>query len=250
MEKEDGISQNLTANNTISLETEEEYKERWNSIRVMYFTMFLMALGFSVVLTGVWPYLDELDPSAGKEFMGYVVAANPLAQMVFSPLVGWWGNRRGSVRLPLVMSLLLFTGASAAYSMLEAVPSHRKYWMLLSRFFIGVSSANIAICRSYLSAATKVKERTGAVSMVSLAQVLGFIVGPGLQAIVTPLGEKGKTLLRGWITLNMYTAAGWINVLLGIINAALFSPVFFVERPIAAREAMVLSGAESDWVPL
>ncbi|XP_046670778.1 major facilitator superfamily domain-containing protein 8 [Homalodisca vitripennis] len=44
----------------------------------------------------------------------------------------------------------------------------------------------------------------------------------------------------------MYTAAGWINVLLGIINAALFSPVFFVERPIAAREAMVLSGAESE----
>jgi len=40
-------------------------------------------------------------------------------------------------------------------------------------------SASIAICRSYLSAATKLKERTGAVSMVSLAQILGFIVGPG-----------------------------------------------------------------------
>jgi len=40
-------------------------------------------------------------------------------------------------------------------------------------------SASIAVCRSYLSAATKLKERTGAVSMVSLAQVLGFVVGPG-----------------------------------------------------------------------
>jgi hypothetical protein len=40
-------------------------------------------------------------------------------------------------------------------------------------------SASIAVCRSYLSAATKLEERTGAVSMVSLAQVLGFVVGPG-----------------------------------------------------------------------
>lgn len=46
------------------LETEEEYRERWNSIRIMYFTMFLMALGFSVVLTGVWPYLDKVKPVA------------------------------------------------------------------------------------------------------------------------------------------------------------------------------------------
>lgn len=82
----------------------------------------------------------QLDPSAGKVFMGYVVAANPLAQMLCSPLMGWWGNRRGSVRLPLVVSLLVFTLASGAYSVLEALPSYRKYWMLMSRFFIGVSS--------------------------------------------------------------------------------------------------------------
>lgn len=43
------------------IETEEEYKQRWLSIRIMYFTMFLMALGFSVVLTGVWPYLDDVS---------------------------------------------------------------------------------------------------------------------------------------------------------------------------------------------
>lgn len=228
------------------LETEDEYKQRWLSIRIMYFTMFLMALGFSVVLTGVWPYLDDLDPSAGKEFMGYVVAANPFAQMMFSPLVGWWGNCRGSVRLPLIASLIVFTLASGCYSTLNLLPTHRKYWMLLSRFFVGVSSANIAICRSYLSAATKLKERTGAVSMVSLAQVLGFIVGPGLQAAVTPLGEKGIMLFNGWLLLNMYTAAGWINVVLGVLNGLLFCPFIFRERPIAAKEAMLLSGAESE----
>lgn len=43
------------------LETESEYRERWISIRVIYFTMFLMSLGFSIIITGVWPYLDKVS---------------------------------------------------------------------------------------------------------------------------------------------------------------------------------------------
>lgn len=43
------------------LETEQEYKERWRSIYIIYFTMFLISLGFSIIVTGVWPYLDEVS---------------------------------------------------------------------------------------------------------------------------------------------------------------------------------------------
>jgi len=49
----------------------------------------------------------------------------------------------------------------------------------ISCYTFGVPAGNIAACRSYLSAATRHRERTPAVSMVSLAQVLGFIFGPG-----------------------------------------------------------------------
>nr|CAD7455789.1 unnamed protein product [Timema tahoe] len=106
--------------------------------------------------------------------------------------------------------------------------------------------ANIAVCRSYLSAATTLQERTGAVSMVSLAQVLGFVVGPGLQTLVTPLGDQGVSIAVWMPTINMYTAAGWINVLLGAINFILFLPAIFKERRIAAREAMLKQGVERE----
>ena len=46
---------------TDGLETIDEYKERWRSIRIIYFTMFLMSLGFSIVLTGLWPFLDSVS---------------------------------------------------------------------------------------------------------------------------------------------------------------------------------------------
>lgn len=43
------------------LETPQERRERWRSVYVIYFTMFQMSLGFSIVLTGVWPYLDKVS---------------------------------------------------------------------------------------------------------------------------------------------------------------------------------------------
>ncbi|XP_058462367.1 major facilitator superfamily domain-containing protein 8 isoform X2 [Malaya genurostris] len=178
--------------------------------------------------------------------MGWIVSANPVGQMIFSPLVGMWSNKLGSIRLPLLCSLALFSIASGMYSTLELFTSHHKYWMLYSRFLIGVSSSSIAVCRSYLSAATKLKERTGAVSMVSLAQTLGFIVGPALQGVVTPLGDRGYPLLRYTLHLNMYTATGWINVVMGIMNFCLFLPFIFKEKRIAAREAMIKRGMETE----
>jgi hypothetical protein len=42
------------------LETEHERQSRLTSLRIIYFTMFLMTLGFSIILTGIWPYLDKV----------------------------------------------------------------------------------------------------------------------------------------------------------------------------------------------
>lgn len=80
--------------------------------------------------------------------------------------------------------------------------------------------------------------------MVSLAQVLGFVVGPGLQTAVTPLGESGVYFMN--IPFNMYTMPGWINVAMGILNFALFLPWNFTEHRIAIREAMRNEGKQTE----
>lgn len=75
--------------------------------------------------------------------MTLAVAANPLGQMIFSPLIGWWSNKLGSSRLPMLITLAIFTFASGFYSILEILPiESRKMAMLVSRFLVGVSSGN------------------------------------------------------------------------------------------------------------
>lgn len=56
---QDGEEAERVAEGT-GLETDQERRERWRSVYVIYFTMFQMSLGFSIVLTGVWPYLDKV----------------------------------------------------------------------------------------------------------------------------------------------------------------------------------------------
>ncbi|XP_039754650.1 major facilitator superfamily domain-containing protein 8 isoform X2 [Pararge aegeria] len=232
------------------LETEQERRERWRSVYVIYFTMFQMSLGFSIVLTGVWPYLDKLQPGTSKEALGLAVGASPLGQLAASPLLGLWANRAGSARAPMLASLALFVLASALYAQLHLARPHALAALLGARALVGVSSANVAVARAYLSAATRAGERTRAVAAASLAQVLGFVVGPALQAAAAPLGPGAPYAPPGAaqpaLRLDMYTAPGWANALLGLLNLLLFLPCCFKEHPIAAREAMLAHGKQSE----
>lgn len=89
---------------------------------------------------GVRVRLLQLEPGSQKEVLGLAVGANPLGQLIFSPLLGYWANRAGRARAPLVASLVLFVLASVLYAQLHLTRPHAHYWMLLARFLIGVSS--------------------------------------------------------------------------------------------------------------
>lgn len=115
--------------------------------------------------------------------------------------------------------------------------------MLMTRFFVGVAAASDAVCFSYISAATKIDERTHALSMASLAQVVGFIVGPLLQAAFSAIGDG--VILPGGFHLSMYTSPGYVNILFGIINIILFLPHIFNDHNIAVREQMLVQNKET-----
>uniref|UniRef100_A0A3Q2YMW5 Major facilitator superfamily domain containing 8 n=1 Tax=Hippocampus comes TaxID=109280 RepID=A0A3Q2YMW5_HIPCM len=156
---------------------DDDYRSRWRSIRVMYFTMFLSSVGFTIVITSLWPYLEKSDDSADATFLGWVVAAYSLGQMVASPLFGLWSNYRRR-REPLVCSIFINLSANIYYAYASLPSTGDKYHILISRAFVGFGAGNVAVVRSYVAGATSLKERTNAMANMSACQALGFILGP------------------------------------------------------------------------
>uniref|UniRef100_A0A7N6BE04 Major facilitator superfamily (MFS) profile domain-containing protein n=1 Tax=Anabas testudineus TaxID=64144 RepID=A0A7N6BE04_ANATE len=203
-----------------SLHTVEDYRSRWRSIRVMYFTMFLSSVGFTIVITSVWPYLQKIDESADASFLGWVVAAYSLGQMVASPIFGLWSNKRPR-REPLVCSIFINLSANIYYAYVYLPRTNNKFHMLISRAFVGFGAGNVAVVRSYVAGATSLKERTSAMANMSACQALGFILGPALQACLSFIGEQGVTVKIIQLQLNMYTAPALLAAAFGLINILL-----------------------------
>uniref|UniRef100_A0A672NDJ5 Major facilitator superfamily (MFS) profile domain-containing protein n=1 Tax=Sinocyclocheilus grahami TaxID=75366 RepID=A0A672NDJ5_SINGR len=195
-------------------------RSRWRSIRVMYFTMFLSSVGFTIVITSIWPYLKKIDESADASFLGWVVAAYSLGQMVASPLFGLWSNHRPR-REPLICSIFINVSANIYYAYVYLPPSHKTIHMLLARTFVGIGAGNVAVVRSYVAGATSLKERTSAMANMSACQALGFILGPALQAALSFIGETGVSVNVIQLQVNMYTAPALLAACLGIINILL-----------------------------
>ncbi|XP_051770365.1 major facilitator superfamily domain-containing protein 8 isoform X2 [Ctenopharyngodon idella] len=195
-------------------------RSRWRSIRVMYFTMFLSSVGFTIVITSIWPYLKKNDESADASFLGWVVAAYSLGQMVASPLFGLWSNCRPR-REPLVCSILINVLANIYYTYIYLIPSNNKIHMLLSRTLVGIGAGNVAVVRSYVAGATSLTERTSAMANMSACQALGFILGPALQAALSFIGETGVKVNFIQLKVNMYTAPALLAACFGVINILL-----------------------------
>lgn len=199
---------------------DEDYKSRWRSIRVMYFTMFLSSVGFTIVITSLWPYLQKIDDTANASFLGWVVAAYSLGQMIASPIFGFWSNHRPR-REPLVCSIAINLSANIYYAYAYLPRTNNKFHMLMSRAFVGFGAGNVAVVRSYVAGATSLKERTSAMANMSACQALGFILGPALQASLSFIGEHGVTVKVIDLQLNMYTAPALLATLFGFINILL-----------------------------
>ncbi|KAF6095399.1 major facilitator superfamily domain containing 8 [Phyllostomus discolor] len=164
------------------IETEEHYKSRWRSIRILYLTMFLSSVGFSIVIMSIWPYLQKIDETADASFLGWVIASFSLGQMVASPVFGLWSNYRPR-KEPLVVSIFISVVANCLYAYVHVPASHNKYYMLAARGLVGF--------------------------------------GAVFQTCFALIGEKGVTWETIQLQINMYTAPVLLGAFLGVLNIIL-----------------------------
>jgi len=221
-----------------------ERRRRMISLYIVHFCMMVFSLGYSIVLTGVLPYLrrlTSLEEGPLLELFGWMVAINPIGQFLFSPFVGWLSSKIGSIRITCIVTCLLYILGNVIYSCLSLIPDTQNGWyragvMLFGRLLVGIGTSNQAPIRAYISAATYNHERNLHISILSLFQTVGFMIGPALQAALVPLGCSDD-YHTGVLRLDMYTVTGWISAGLCILSMITFMPGIFTEHSVAEKEA-------------
>eukprot|EP00095_Tigriopus_kingsejongensis_P005990 maker-scaffold48_size466083-snap-gene-3.28 protein:Tk05990 transcript:maker-scaffold48_size466083-snap-gene-3.28-mRNA-1 annotation:"major facilitator superfamily domain-containing protein 8 isoform x8" len=185
-------------------------KARVRSLYIVHLSMFILTLGSAIIYTGLFSYLQLLDPTVRLDEYGFVVAVDALAQMIFSPIFGIWADKLNSIR---VVALICTGTFFFVPREIGGLHKPRVWSLLASRFIVGIGTSINASASSYVGKVTTLKERTTHVSLLSLFQTLGFVLGPALQAALTPIGEKDFGVESN-VVFDMYTATGhepWVR---------------------------------------
>ncbi|RUS74354.1 hypothetical protein EGW08_017877, partial [Elysia chlorotica] len=180
----------------------------------------------------------QLDPTATPSYLGWVVAAYSLGQLIASPFFGGWANLRRSSREPLTASLIMTVLFNVLYMYLQSIPDKPQVYMIVARGLVGFSAGHTAVVRSYISAATTLKERTACMANVSIFQAVGFILGPVIQTCMVPLHFPGPVESPS-LHINMYTAPAMFASILAVINLLLVMFVFKEHKVGGLEEAGV-----------
>ena len=136
------------------METTIEKRQRIISLYIVHTSMFVFALGNSVIMMGVWPYLQavrkfhyilafrktlikpylinnstlekytiiQLDSSTTMSQYGFIVATDALAQLLFAPVFGALADKLGTIRPVAITCSVIFTSGNLLYSMISLVP--------------------------------------------------------------------------------------------------------------------------------
>uniref|UniRef100_A0A2K6BAF5 Major facilitator superfamily domain containing 8 n=1 Tax=Macaca nemestrina TaxID=9545 RepID=A0A2K6BAF5_MACNE len=219
------------------LETDEHYKSRWRSIRILYLTMFLSSVGFSIVILSIWPYLQKIDQTADTRFLGWVIASYSLGQMVASPIFGLWSNYRPR-KEPLVVSIFISVAANCLYAYVHIPASHNKYYMLVARGLLGIGAAST----------DEIEVPQGNIDQVAVVaiNVLFFValfIFAVFETIIAPLTMD----MYAWTQEQAVLYNGIILAALGVEAVVIFVGVKLLSKKIGER-AILLGGLIVVWV--
>jgi MFS transporter, DHA1 family, tetracycline resistance protein len=167
------------------------------TLLLLFAVVFLDLIGFGLIIPLLPYYATQMGASGAM--IGWVFASFSLMQFIFAPLWGKMSDRYG--RRPLL--LLGLSGSVLSYLMLAWAPTIEM--VLLSRVLAGFCGANISVAHAYVADITTRENRAKGMGLMGAAYGLGFILGPVLAAVLTPIH----------LTLPALAAAAFSAVSLG-----------------------------------
>lgn len=163
---------------------------------VLFVTVFIDLIGFGIVLP-LLPFFASHFGVSGFEVTA-LSSIFSFMQFIFAPFWGRLSDRIG--RRPVFLCSL--AGSTLSYVALGFCTS---FWQIFAtRALAGFFGANIAVANAYIADITPPEKRSQGMGLIGAAFGLGFVLGPGIGALIAHLAENPIYPER------VYHAIGWV----------------------------------------
>lgn len=184
------------------------------AILTVFLTIFIDMLGVGIFIP-IFPLLVlphsefRVIPASwtiqqGFILLGWLGASFPLAQFIFSPILGQLADKFGRKKV-LALSI---AGTSLAYFLLAySIYTKNIPLMFFSRILDGITGGNISVAQAVIADISTPSNRAKNFGMIGMAFGLGFIMGPFIggkladPTVVSWFGSTTPFLFAGILSL-------------------------------------------------
>ncbi|MCE5057836.1 multidrug efflux MFS transporter NorA [Mammaliicoccus sciuri] len=154
-----------------------------NKLNVLYFNIFLMFLGISIVIPVLPTILHDLDLNGSD--LGMLVAVFAMFQMIASPFGGRFADKFGK-KIIIIIGLLLFSISEFIFAVGNTFSI-----LLVSRVLGGISAAFVMPgVNGMIGDLSTSENRAKNFSYMSAVINTGFIVGPGVGGFLAEISHR------------------------------------------------------------
>ncbi len=159
---------------------------------VLMVTAFVDMVGLLMVIPIMPFYAKELGQ--GGKFVGLVVSAFAVAQLLTSPMWGRFSDKHGR-RPALIVGLSASAIAYVIFAFALDMGPLALAMLFLSRLVQGAGGGTVSVIQAYVADSTEPHERVGALGWVSVATNAGVTIGPVLGSLTAAAwGRRGPGL--------------------------------------------------------
>ncbi|KAM4771344.1 major facilitator superfamily domain-containing protein 8-like [Rhinophrynus dorsalis] len=163
---------------------------------VIGFIFLLSGIEYAVILPTVWMYLQSLG--AQPFFLGLVLSAFSLTELLASPIFGHWSDRTGQTKSVILLSNCFEIAGNFMYFV-----GISKWFLLGSRLVAGVGSGSGSSIFGYLTRSSSSKERIPVFAMAMACRQAGLLIGPAFNIFL-----RYSNFQLGPFHVNKFSAPG------------------------------------------
>ena len=170
-------------------------------IFVLFVTIFIDLLGFGLIIPILPIFALELEASSLQ--IGIIAGLYSLMNFIFAPFWGTLSDKIG--RRPVMLISIFITMLAYVFFAF----THSLWFLIVSRIFAGIGSANISAAQAYISDITEPKDRAKNMGLIGAAFGLGFIFGPPVGGFLKSMSGAGSVTLVGYFAASL-CAFNWL----------------------------------------